>query len=111
MMKLAVLFTLTTLSTSLSAADLCTKYEYSKRYMKAIEIVAQYQNYTKEEFCNLPHVLDIEVQPTHIIKIINDKPEVIPHASVQQHKSEDSCMYLVNELDYSITKARCYSGM
>jgi hypothetical protein len=107
MKKLAVLFTLATLSTSISATDLCTKYENNKRFMKAIETVAEYQNYSKEEFCTLGHVMDVEVQPS---RIIDREGNVIPHARVQQHKTFDSCLYMVNELDYSITQAYCYSG-
>lgn len=108
MKNLSVLFALATLSTSVSAADLCTKYEHNARFMKAIEVVAKYQKYTKEEFCNLERVLDVEVQPSHVVDY---EGNVIPHVQVQQHKSWDSCLYLVNETDYSMTQAYCYSGM
>ena len=107
MKAVTTLFALSFLSITASAADLCTKYENKPRYMKAIETVAKYQQYTMEEFCSHPRVLDIEVQPS---QVINNKGEVIPHMSVQQHFSYDSCLYMVNETDYSITRARCYSG-
>ena len=108
MKKITLLMALATLSTTVSANDLCSKYEHNPRFMKAIEVVAKFQKYTKEEFCNLERVLDIEVQPS---QVIDREGNVIPHVQVQQHKSWDSCLYLVNELDYSMTQTYCYSGM
>lgn len=108
MKKFTILLPLFALSTSISAADLCTKFESNKRYMNAIRAVSKFQNYTKEEFCNLPNILSIEVQPSHTI---DNQGNEIPHVRVQQHSSWDSCLYLVNELDYSMTKTYCYSGM
>lgn len=108
MKKLAVLFALATVSLSVSANDLCTKYEHNARFMKAVTTVAKFQKYTKEEFCKLESVLDVEVQPS---QVIDYEGNVIPHVQVQQHKSWGSCLYLVNELDYSMTQAYCYSGM
>ena len=110
MKQLAVLFSLATLSFSASASanDLCSKYEHNARFMKAVTTVAKFQKYTKEEFCNLENVLDVEVQPS---QVIDREGNVIPHVQVQQHKSWGSCLYLVNELDYSMTQAYCYSGM
>lgn len=108
MNKISLLLGLTLIAGTANAANLCTKYESSPRFMKAIAEVAKYQNYTTLEFCTLPLVWDVEVQPS---RVINNEGEVIPHVRVQQHKEYDSCLYLLNETDYSMTKAYCYSGM
>ena len=108
MKKFSLFFALMLISTSLSANDLCAKYENSPRYVKALTTVAEFQKLSLEDFCHHPLVLDIEVQPS---RIINVKGEVIPHVRVEQHKNYGSCFYMVNELDYSISNAECYSGM
>lgn len=107
-MKHITLLALTVLSTSAFAGNLCSKYESYPRYMKAIAAVASNQNKTLEVFCSNPRVLDIEAQPS---RIITREGEVIPHVRVQEHFDYDSCLYMVNETDYSISQSRCYSGM
>lgn len=107
-MKHITLLALTVLSTSVSAANMCAKYESSPRYMKAIATVAASHNKTLEAFCSNPRVLDIEAQPS---RIITREGDVIPHVRVQEHFDYDSCLYMVNELDYTISQSRCYSGM
>lgn len=89
------------------AEDLCSRYYQNERYMKGIEFLAQYQGLLKKEFCNLPQVLDLEVQPS---RIITREGEVIPHLRIQQHYEYDSCLFMVNETDYSLTSSKCYSG-
>lgn len=103
----ALLSVLLVSTTTASAANLCSKYEKYPRYMKAIETVAAYQDYTLEEFCSLPQVWDVEAQPSRLFK---RDGEIIPHVRVQQHLEYSSCLYMVNETDYSITSSKCYSG-
>lgn len=108
-MKLFALVGLLSFASSLSAAEnMCATYAKYPRYMKAIETVAAYQNYTTEEFCNHPGILAIEAQPSRII--LRDGT-VIPHVTVQKHLEYSSCLYMVSDIDQSITKANCYSGM
>lgn len=107
MKSIFALLSLTILSTTASAANLCSKYETSPRYMKAIETVAAHQDYSVEEFCTLPQVWDVEAQPS---RIIDNKGEVIPHVRVQQHLEYSSCLFMVNETNYTITSSKCYSG-
>ncbi len=99
---------LTLFSSEVFAANHCAKYTNYPRYMKAIEAVAKYQDYSVEEFCSLPRVWDVEAQPSRIVK---RDGEVIPHVTVQQHFEYDSCLFMVNETDYTISQHRCYSGM
>ncbi|MBY0412954.1 MAG: hypothetical protein K2Q18_02255 [Bdellovibrionales bacterium] len=106
-MKTMAFLAVLILTTSTNAANLCARWESSPRYMKAIAFLATYQDYTIEEFCNLPHVLDLELQPTRII--LRDG-EVIPHVRIQQHSEYSSCLYMINEKDYSLTSSKCYSG-
>lgn len=102
------LMALTLFSSEVFAANHCAKYTNYPRYMKAIEAVAKYQDYSVEEFCSLPRVWDVEAQPSRIVK---RDGEVIPHVTVQQHFEYDSCLFMVNETDYTISQHRCYSGM
>lgn len=92
---------------SMYAADLCARYENNVRYSKGIDVLAQFQNYSREEFCQLPRVLDLEIQPS---RIITREGEVIPHLRIQQHFAESSCLYMISEIDWSISEKRCYSG-
>lgn len=89
------------------ATDLCSRYENNVRYSKGIDVLAQFQNYSREEFCQLPRVLDLEIQPG---RIITREGEVIPHLRIQQHYAESSCLYMISEIDWSISEKRCYSG-
>lgn len=89
------------------AANACAKYEGQARYLKAIEVVAKDHDLTLEELCNLPKIWDVEAQPSRII--IRDGT-VIPHVRVQLHQEYSSCLFMVNELTYTITKQNCYSG-
>lgn len=108
MKKMMVAFSLAFLSTSAFATtNHCEKFANSPRYLKAIEAVAKYQERTLEDFCTRVGMLEIEAQPS---RIITPNGDVIPHVSIQQHFSWDSCKYLVNEIDYSITNVKCYSG-
>ena len=107
MKSIFALMTLTLMASTATAANLCSKYENLPRYMKAIETVAIYQNYSLEEFCSLPKVWDVEAQPS---RVINRDGEVIPHVRVQQHLEYSSCLFMVNETNYSITSHKCYSG-
>lgn len=106
-MKKTILMAILSLTSVSAFADHCAKFENNERYTKAIIAVATAQERTYEEFCNRPALLEIEAQPS---RIINKKGEIVPHVRVQQHFSYDSCSYLVNETDYSITETRCYSG-
>lgn len=107
MKSILALLSVTILSTSAHAANLCSKYEKYPRYMKAIETVATYQNYSLEEFCSLPHVWDVEAQPH---RLFDRDGEIIPHVRVQQHLEYSSCLFMVNETNYTITSSKCYSG-
>ena len=107
MKKMSIFFACAMLSTTVSAANLCSRYENSERYMKAIEVVATSQDYTVAEFCALPRVWDLQVDPT---RKINQKGEIIPHVRVQQHYESDSCLYLIDETTYEIVQTKCYSG-
>ena len=101
----SVLFAATTLSAY--GADLCSRYYGNARYMKAIETLAAYQEYSVEEFCNLPRVWDLQVAPS---RIINRQGEIIPHVQIQQHYEFSSCLFMINETDYSLSSSKCYSG-
>lgn len=92
---------------TLLAADLCTRYENNARYLKGIEVLAEFQNYSRDEFCQLPQVLDLEIQPS---RKITREGEVIPHLRIQQHYAESSCLYMISEVDWSVSEKRCYSG-
>lgn len=107
MKHLSLVLTAIFFSSAVSASQLCTRYENSPRYMKAIATVAAAQDYSVEEFCSLPRVWDLQVDPT---RKINEKGEVIPHVRVQQHFESDSCLYLVDETTYEIVQTKCYSG-
>jgi hypothetical protein len=106
-MKKIIVLALITLSATANAANLCSRYENSERYMKAIKFLADYQEYSVSEFCNLPRVWDLEIQPT---RIINREGEVIPHVRIQQHMEYDSCLFMINETDYTLTSSKCYYG-
>lgn len=107
MKQLSFLLTAIFFSSAVSASNLCARYENSPRYMKAIETVATAQDYSVAEFCSLPRVWDLQVDPT---RRINEKGEVIPHVRVQQHYESDSCLYLIDETTYDIVQTKCYSG-
>lgn len=106
-MKKIVLTAILALSSFSAFADHCARYADSPRYLKAIQTVAKHQDRSFEEFCNRPGLLEIEAQPN---RIITPNGDVIPHVRVELHFSYDSCSYLVNELNYTITKGQCYSG-
>lgn len=106
-MKKMILSLALTLTATSAIANHCDQFADNPRYLKAIEAVAKTQDRTVENFCTRPGLLSIEAQPS---RIISYEGEVIPHVRIQQHFSWDSCLYLVNELDYSITQTKCYSG-
>lgn len=106
-MKKVLLFAILSLTSVSAFANHCSKFEGNARYTKAVEAVALFQGRTVNEFCNRPGLLEIEAQPN---RIITKKGESVPHVRIQQHFSYDSCSYLVNELDYTITESVCYSG-
>lgn len=105
-MRILVIAMTTLFSASAMAADLCSFYASNARYTSAIQAVADHQNYTITEFCNLPHVQQIEAQPS---QVITREGDVIPHVRVQLHSAEYSCLFMVRDADKVITSSRCYS--
>lgn len=94
------------LSSTAFAGEMCSRWRSNARYDKALTTLANHMNYSMEEMCNLPQVLDIEVQPS---RVINPEGEVIPHVRIELHRAYDSCFYMIRDLDQVITSSRCYS--
>ncbi|WP_374029968.1 hypothetical protein [Bdellovibrio bacteriovorus] len=94
-------------TTAFAQQDNCQKYATKDRYMTAIKTVAAHVEYSIDELCTLPKVLDIEAQPS---RVITPKGDVIPHVRVQLHMAYESCLYMVRDADQVITSSRCYSG-
>jgi hypothetical protein len=106
-MKLILSLLVLTSASSSFAANLCTKWGHKPRYVSALKAVATAYKMSYEQLCTHSAILDIEVQPSHIV--IPDGT-VIPHVQVQLHQSTQSCLIMVNDLDLSITQNYCYSG-
>lgn len=94
-------------SAAFAEGDLCTKWSHSDRYTAAIKAVAAQEDFSFEELCTLPKILDIEAQPS---RVITPKGDVIPHVRIQLHMAYESCLYMVRDSDKVITSSRCYSG-
>lgn len=89
------------------AANLCSRYDHRPEYLTAIKAVAQYENVSFEHVCTDANILDIEAQPSHIV---TPQGDVIPHVQIQLHRSYSSCLYMVNDVNHTITSRNCYSG-
>lgn len=94
------------LSSTAFASDMCGRWRSNARYDKALVTLANHMNYSMEEMCNLPQVLDIEVQPS---RVIDREGEIIPHVRIELHRAYDSCFYMIRDVDQVITSSRCYS--
>lgn len=94
-------------STVFAQGDLCAKYSHNERYTAAIKAVANLEQFSFEELCTLPKILDIEAQPS---RVITPQGDVIPHVQLQLHMSYQSCLYMVRDADKVVTSSRCYSG-
>ncbi|QDK38567.1 hypothetical protein [Bdellovibrio sp. NC01] len=104
----ALIFCATLFAASSSFAfTTCDKWANNARLTKAIYTVAAHEDYTFEELCTLPKILDVEAQPSHIVE---RDGTVIPHVRVQLHMEYSSCLYMVRDSDQVITSSRCYSG-
>jgi hypothetical protein len=90
-----------------AATNNCDKWSSKSRYITAIKTVAAAEKYQFAELCTEPKILDIEVQPSHIV---TPQGDVIPHTQVQLHMAYQSCLYMVRDSDQVITSGHCYSG-
>ena len=84
----------------------CNRYANRSTYQTAINTVAQHMDYTGEDLCSSPRILEIYVVNT---QVDNERHEPIPHIWVTLHYNEYSCQYFVREADYVITKSNCYN--
>lgn len=101
-MKLFILLAL--ISTS-AFADLCTKYDNRPEYLGALRALLAHQNRGMGEVCNSSRILDIEIQPS---QVITQQGEVVPQFAIFFHYNEESCKYLVNRANLTLTSSRCY---
>lgn len=97
-------FLLAFLSTS-AFADLCTKYDNRPEYLGSLRALLAIQNRGMGEVCNSSRILDIEIQPS---QIINQQGDVIPHFAIFFHYNEESCKYMMNRADLTLTSSRCF---
>jgi hypothetical protein len=94
------------LISSSAFADLCSRYNDRPEYARALEaLVTNHMNRDMNEVCNSARILDIEIQPS---QIINQDGEVVPQMAIYFHYNEDSCKYLLNRADLTLTTSRCY---
>lgn len=84
----------------------CARYEYKPVFTESLKTVANFLDFSYEELCSHPRVLDVHVTTT---KIYNQKQEPIPHVWVTLHYNEYSCQYFVNETNFEVTKSNCYN--
>jgi hypothetical protein len=99
----AIALTLALVSTS-AFANLCTPYDNRPEYMTALKALVTMQNKTMDEVCNSERIVDIEIQPSQVII----GGEIIPQWAVYFHYNEDSCKYLLNRADLTLTESRCF---
>lgn len=99
-----LIISLVLISTSALANNLCTPYDNRPEYMNALNALVTLQNKTLEEVCNSSRILDIEIQPSQVIV----EGEIIPQWAVYFHYNEDSCKYLLNRADLTLTSSRCF---
>jgi hypothetical protein len=99
-----ILVLLFVLISSSAFANLCTPYDNRPEYMNALKALVTMQNKTLDEVCNSARILDIEIQPSQVII----EGEIIPQWAVYFHYNEDSCKYLLNRADLTLTSSRCF---
>lgn len=92
------------LVSSSAYANLCTKYDNRPEYMTALTALVEMQNKTLDEVCNSARILDIEIQPSQVIV----QGEIIPQWAIYFHHNEDSCKYLLDRADLTLTSSRCF---
>lgn len=92
------------LISSSAFANLCTPYDTRPEYMNALKALVTLQNKTLDEVCNSSRILDIEIQPSQVIVA----GEIIPQMAIYFHYNEDSCKYLLNRADLTLTSSRCF---
>lgn len=84
----------------------CARYEGNSAFMKSLATVAQNMNYSLEELCSHPRILDIHVTNT---RLNHDGQWAIPHFWISLHYNEYSCQYYVREDDFIVTRKNCYN--
>lgn len=92
------------MSFSAQAGNLCTRYENDEVKFSALEALSEQINMSLEVICNHPRMLDIEIQPSQIII----QGEVVPQTAIFFHYNEESCKYLVNRQDLTLTSSKCF---
>lgn len=91
--------------TSAFAYNPCDKYAHNDHLQKALFTVANHIRYDFVQMCLHPMNLDIQAE---YINVITQEGAVEPSVRVTLHRNEDSCYYVVRDLDSAITKSRCY---
>ena len=104
-MRILVLCLISIFATpTLAAVNHCQK---PFEQQKAIDSTIAFARLAKNDVCQAPEILEIQVEPTRIVK---PDGEVIPHYRVQYHYAYHSCLFLVSRVDQSISKHYCYSA-
>jgi len=89
---------------SFAFANLCERYVGDAEKWRALETVVMSQSRTLDETCHSPRILDIEIQPSQVVV----DGEFVKHWAVFFHYNEESCKFMVNRDEYTITSRRCF---
>ena len=98
-----VLISVLLLASFSAHANLCDRYTSPDR-ASAIEALAAHLNKSVDEVCNSPRILDIELQPSQV----TIDGVAVPQWAIFLHYNEDSCKYLFNRADLTLTSSKCF---
>ncbi|MEO5970126.1 MAG: hypothetical protein ABIQ95_09380 [Bdellovibrionia bacterium] len=93
-------------SAAMAQNNFCDQYASKGTYLTAIATVASKMNYTFEELCSLPRLMDIQMLDS--LRYSEDY-ELIDHSKITLHYETYSCDYFVRNSDQVVTKKGCYN--
>lgn len=105
----AFLFSLCALFTFNAHAVLpnhCAKFAGNPVALQTIEQVANRMQYSFQQLCTLPRLMDIFMDRKIFI---NPQQQPEPHLWLTLHYNEYSCQYFIREADRVLTRSNCYN--
>lgn len=92
------------MSFSAQASNLCTRYVNDSARYSALTALVEQINMDLEAVCTSPRILDIEIQPSQMVI----QGEIVPQMAIYFHYNEESCKYLINRQDHTLTTSKCF---
>lgn len=97
-------------SNAFAWSGLCEKVASNAKhpeYAQALTLLAKHMEYSEEQLCNHPRILDIYGDNKTLFNPETHKPE--PHVWMTLHYSEYSCQYFFRQADWKLTQSNCYN--